>query len=320
MLDPSSLRRRRGGSEFLIDCNIDDPLTASARVSISRGDFGPAEQLIKQTVEPNQRAYLAEALADWPGEPPFLAQWAGTGSPTAALVCAIQRMKWAWEARGGGYASTVSDKAVLSFFDRLPIARDALLDAARRNPGDATAMPWLMWCARGLGEEDLSDKSFREAMKRAPTLRQAYSSALLTKSGKWFGSAADCHEFARSCAAKAPAGSCASILLIEAHEYTYEQMEPLSAHRKNYWTQPATVAEVVSANDACKRSGLFGMNGTRVRHWLAYGLWRCGQKQLAAEHFQQIGKIWNERPWGGMRKGFNWLFNQYGKARRQCRA
>lgn len=320
-MDASALRRRRGGSEYLVDCDVDDAQTAVARAALERGNFAPAEGLLQQAVDPNQRAYVAEALADWPGEPPFLSHWAANNSSAdVALVRAIQRMKWAWEARGAGYAASVSEGAAMSFLQRLLIARDLLLDAAKRLSKDATAMPWLMWCARGLGDEDLSDKAFREAVRRQPTLRQAYSSALLTKAAKWFGTGPDCHEFARKHAASAPVGSCAAVLLVEAHEYTYEQMEPFSTQKGNYWMQASVVAEVCSANDLCGRSGLHGMNGIRVRHWLAYGLWRSGQNTTAAEHFRHIGRAWNERPWGGLRRGFNWLLNPFGKARRQCKS
>lgn len=317
----TQLTRRRGGSPFLVDLDIDDPPVAAARKALARGNPDPAEQLLRQTTEPNQRVYVCEALADWPGEPAFLTQWATTRpSPDTAIITAIQRTKWAWEARGGGAGSSVGASAFQTFTTRLDEVKTRLLAAAKQSPRDASMMPWLMWCARGLGDPQLSDKAFAEAVKRQPTMRAAYSSALLTHSNKWFGSRDKMFSFAREHAASAPRESGAAVLVIEAHQYVFEAFALSNERRKTYWLDPSNKMEVTGANEAAKLSGLHGMNGIRNRHWLAYGLWRAGERAAAAEHFAHLGNTWNQWPWGGYRTGFNWLLNSFGRARKQCRA
>lgn len=315
----NKVTRRRGGTVFLIDLDIDDPGAAAARDALRRGNFEPAQTLLRAAADPNERAYYAEALGDWPGEASFLRTWVDrTGSVDAFLVSAIQRIKWAWEARGGSEGAGVSAAAWREFAKRLPLARQSLLEALKRNPRDATACPWLMWCARGLGDRRLSEKALGEAVQRCPDLRSAYSSALLTVSDSWYGSQEEMFEFARRYGAPGGAAPGAPVLIIEAHYYAFEGLPVTDPHRKTYWARLAVRDDVIAANDACTRQGFHGMNGLRTRHWLAYGPWKCGEHAAAAAHFEAIGGTWNQWPWGGLRRGFNWLFNSFGRARRQC--
>jgi hypothetical protein len=308
------MRRRKGGSIFLVDMDIDDEAARRARRALASGRFDAAESLLSSATDANERAYYAEALADWPGEPAFLERWTQINSNHAATVAAIQRLKWAWEARGGGYAGAVGADAWSEFARRLPDARNRLVAAAKRNTKDATVLPWLSWCARGLSEPELSTKAFAEAIRRQPTLRGAYSSALLSVSSQWFGSEDGAFEFAREHAFTAPHGIGAPCLVIEAHFYASESLR--DEQNKSYWTQPAVRAEVEAAHQACTEQGFFGLNGLRSRHWLAYGLWKSGHFTAAAEHFQHL-RVWNQWPWGGFRTGFNWLLNPFGRARKQ---
>lgn len=313
------LTARRGGSDYLVDCTIDDDTMRAARRALSRGDAGPAEAALSTTREPNARALLIESLGDWSGPAPFLERWAsGSSSPGAAAALAIQATKWAWRARGGGAAKYVRDAAANEFAVRLARARDLLLKAAKADPKDASMIPHLIWCSRGLGDDELGRKAESEGLRRAPSLRAVYSSMLLSHTPRWGGSDEQSVEYARNVANTAPPESGAAVLLVEARYYESEFMLSISVQGKAFWKRPEVRSDILTADEKCREGGLAGMNGIRNRHWLAYGLWRLGETRLARPHFEAIGNARNERPWAGLRRGFNWLFSPFGKARRVC--
>jgi len=168
-------------------------------------------------------------------------------------------------------------------------------------------------------DRGLTKKAFSQSLKRPPALRQTYSFMLLAKTPKWGGDENDMFAFAREHAEHAPPESGAAVLPVEAHFHTFEQIDPFTPERAQYWRRPAVRDEVLVANDRCTRGGLAGMNGVRNRHWLAYALWRAGEFTMAHEHFKHLGAARPEAPWGGMRAGFNWLFSPLKRARRESR-
>lgn len=290
-----------------------------ARKALLRGDWASVEEYVRSRPNANERAYALEALGDWPGRHATLVKWKKERpGPISQAATAVNEMKWAWEARGGGYASSVKDQEWQSFGERLKAARASLESAWASDSKDASLAPWLIWCSRGLGDREMGNRVFAEAVRRAPELRAVYSSMMLSHASKWGGSDEQSLAFAREVIAESPLAGGAAVCLVEAHEYVYEQIAPFTDQKKAYWLAPQVRSDVVSADDVCARGGLTGMNGVRVRHWLAYGLWRVGEHGRAKVHFLELGKVPNDRPWGGFRRGFNWLLSPYPKARRVC--
>lgn len=314
-IDPRGLRRRKGGSIYLIDLDIDDPEAAAARRAVRRGRFDECERLLDRQTDMNDRASYAEAIADWPGEVPFLERWASGNSANARAVLAIQRIKRAWELRGGQWRPDM--KRYGAFQQALRAARE-MLEASMRDPAGLVVAPWLMWCARGLGDPKLSKQAMDAVLTRQPGFRAAYSSALTTINQAWFGSCEQALEFAREHALSGQAGPGNAVLPIEAHTTTYGLLRFDDPSRKSFWQQPLIRQDVLSADELIRSRGAPGLSGVRTRHWLAYGLWQCGELARARAQFEHLGRTWNQWPWGGLRKGFNWLFNSYGRARRQC--
>lgn len=312
-------KRRSSGSPYLVDCNLDNDDSRRARRALTKGDWHAAEDFVRSRPSPSERAWAVEALADWPGRSPAIQRWIGEQrTPIALAVAAVNDMKWAWEARGGRYANFVKSDQWRNFSERLQIVRTSLQAAWNADQKDASIAPWLIWCARGLSDSRMARTAFEQATRRAPSIRATYSSMLLSHASKWGGSDEECLDFARQTMASAPPECGAAVLVVEAHYYLYEQLTPMSEEYKAYWKSPMVRNEVLMADDVCLRSGLNGMNGVRNRHWLAYGLWKCGERLRAKAHFQELGRASNEWPWGGFIRGFNWLFNPYPYARRGC--
>jgi len=308
---------RSGGSEYLVDCNIDTQAARAARKAVSSGDFDAGEQFVREAVGVNERCYAIESLADWAGDPAWLREWEQRGGTIARAVTAIHRVKWAWEARGGGYAPTVSDGAVTEFGQRLSLARQSLVTALEKDRKEASVVPWMLWYARGSMEPGLADQAYAEGLRRAADLRALHSSRLLSLAPKWGGEVDAMFEFARRLAGSAPRASGAAVLTVQAHDFVFEQLPPMSEHGKTYWLRPEVRSEVVEADTACRDAGLSEMNAVCVRNWLAYGLWRCGELALAKAHFEAIQAFPNSHPWLRYRRGFNWLFGPWRKARGQ---
>lgn len=309
---------RGDGVGLSVDCSIESTASSQARKALRQRNFDVVESFVSSQKDVNDRCHALESLADWPGDFEPLAEWAqqhpSTHSNSAA---AIQRVKWAWEARGGGAASTVSDDAANSFFGRLDIAKAALLKVLKADSKDASAIPWLISCGRGMGDDDLSEKAFAEGQRRQPGLRACYSSMLISKAARWGGSADQQIEFARTWADKAPASSGAAVLLVHAHDMVSEDTTDTSQAAAAYWQRPSVVSDVTAAHEASSALPKESINTVYVRQWLAYGLWRCGKPALAKLHFQAVDKGFNDMPWYPFRRGFNWLFSPLRKARKE---
>jgi hypothetical protein len=156
-------------------------------------------------------------------------------------------------------------------------------------------------------------------MRRSPDLRAMHASMLLSHAAKWGGSNDAMFEFARKVAWSGSNPSGAAVVLVQAHEYAFEQVEPFSEASKSYWRQMSVRGDVMAADDACRSGGLRGMNGVAVRQWLAYGLWRSGEFKRGRDHFEAIGKTRCARPWDQFNgRLINWLFGVHRKARKQC--
>jgi hypothetical protein len=307
-------RRRSGGSEFLIDAGIDDQPAVLARAALQRDEFATIESFLAEAVDPNERQCRAEAVADWSDRSESLMAWLGQQpSANALAVNGINSLKWAWKARGGGSGATVSQEAAKEFASRLQEARELLLQSMRADARSVIAVPWLIAYARGAGDTELGDKALAEGKKRCPTLRAMYSSMLVNQLPRWFGTSEGAFDFARRVAHATPPSCGAAVVILEAHYWEADHQPP------SYWLQPSVVDEVLTTARLLETNTDFaGLSGIRLRQWLAFSLWRCGHPKLAKPHFEVIRSVPDDRPWFGMRRGFNWLFSPFRKARREC--
>lgn len=123
----------------------------------------------------------------------------------------------AWDARGGGYADTVTRDGAETFLQRL--ARAATLceraaDAAPRGP-----VVWvpLLWPAIGQSAPHATFRRRWDALvTRDPHNRQGHVAALQYWCAKWHGSNDEMLAFARDAARRAPDGW-AAVLPLQAH-------------------------------------------------------------------------------------------------------
>jgi len=120
-----------------------------------------------------------------------LEEWAKRNpeSTTARLALAAYPVKYAWMARGGGYASTVSPEGWKLFRERMEEGRktmQAVDGKARQDPG---WYEYMLEVALSQGwPADRYDAIFFEAVEKYPYYTPYYFSRMSFYSPKWYGS------------------------------------------------------------------------------------------------------------------------------------
>ncbi len=300
----------RWGGGPSMDSFADNEYTKALRKRLADGDYLAAEAAIQQMRHPSDRAYVAEACADWPERPTWLDEWIEErpDSGLAYLVSGIGRVQQGWKARGAGWVP----KNYEQFQAHLRDAEAHLVRAAELLPKDPTCRAWMLYAGKGLelGIEEQRAR-FEEVERCCPRHRSANTFMLDSLLPKWGGSEEDSLRFAREQARSARAGSVALSVVAEAHLHVGFDKEKEAA---TYWAKPDVAREVREAN-----SKLFGnnahkenMDSPRTRSMFAYMLWKTGQTDLARPHLERLGK---STAWGP----FNPIpgtSDSYGRARK----
>jgi Domain of unknown function (DUF4034) len=145
-----------------------------------------------------------DAWKQWQWHLTFIEDWRKErpDSYAADILEAIIWRSWAWHARGGGSANTVSEEGWKLFNERAHRAVE-VLDAAKAH---ASITPlWYevrLAVARDLGaDREEFMKIFTEASKRYPDYLPLYLAATNYLSPKWHGSYEDVDAFARAMSA-----------------------------------------------------------------------------------------------------------------------
>ena len=124
----------------------------------------------------------------------------------------------AWEARGTGFADTVSPENAQKFHDRLEVADKALSEAWKLNP-EHNAIPTVMLeVVKGLGtdRQDM-EEWFERAVRLDDNNVYACSQKLDWLSPRWYGSDKEVVAFGRACRDTRNYPSGIPLLLVTAH-------------------------------------------------------------------------------------------------------
>jgi hypothetical protein len=136
--------------------------------------------------------------ADWDQVRQAIDRWRkqSPNSANAALIDAVCWYAYAWEARGTGYAGSVSDKGRELFQLRLSRARRVLEESrsySGSNPGWHTVMLWIATGQNWPLNEQM--QLFRDGAAQAPLFDGLYEAMLIRLSPQWGGSEAAVREF-----------------------------------------------------------------------------------------------------------------------------
>lgn len=303
-------RRAAGRVERLdIDPAQGDPEATRLIAAAKRGDWRAAAEFLRGVEHPDDRSFYCRILGEHAGEATgggaWIDEWiaaeTGPGRAAALTVKGQHAIAWAWQARGNGSASTVSEEAFKLFFRRLKVAEDCLDDATELDADDPT--PWAglvtLGRARQVGVAE-TRRRFDEAVRRYPWHRDAHAQLLQQLCRKWSGSHELMHEFAEAAAAAAPPGSPLGVLVADAHiEHWLDLPE---GEDGEYMRSPEVGERLRLAADRSVRHPRYerrpGWAAGDNAFAMAFTL--NGDRPAAAERFDALGDRVTRWPWSYM--------------------
>ena len=224
--------------------------------------------------------------------------------PTFWLLKGTTYTDFAWQARGSGVASTVTEEHWKKFSEQLSIAKRSLEKAWNLNSNDARIPTAMITVVLGMGTgRSTMELWFRRAMAIDPANEQACLNKLYYLEPKWYGSASDMLAFGRECAASDKWGGKVPLVLVAAHEGLTTYLE--GEARANYWKQAEVWKDVHAAYTA-----FLAKNGNDLeqrQHYARYA-YRSGQWDEFKKQIAQVQVI-NYQIFGG-RRAFNQMLRE----------
>lgn len=239
--------------------------------------------------------------------------------PNNTDVCVIRGRcytRWAWNARGSGYANTVDKDAWPKFFSRIHQAEAELNHAMELDPSDALVYGTLVtvnMAKKGRHKEEVDILRSKLALSDDPNEFSAHTRLLQFYCRKWGGSDDAMFQFARDTIKRLPDGDPLHILIVQAHYEAYLGIMSVAHATRNrmaiaaavtYWQRPNVKQEILRSYrhyigssatvtvTAAQKSSLM-----TARNWYAYCLARTGEMEMTRRELLLIGRHPTKRPW-----------------------
>lgn len=194
-------------------------------------------------------------------------------------------IRHAWNARGRGWASTVTEQGAKSFQERLKKAKEELEKAYSLNPSDPIPPASLITVAMGLGlDQQEVDKQFQRGISVSPEEYELYRAKMLCLAPKWCGSEAEMLGFARETAKNAPKGAITPKILADAHWELYKEAN----NDTRYFRQPGVWPEL-------KEVYLRISSDPKTIYWInefAMAAFYAGDYETASQQINRLGDQW----------------------------
>lgn len=269
-----------------------DALAREWRDRLAQGEWAALGDFLRSCDNIDTRDFYIEVLADTiEGRPAWLDTWVGK-EPDKALPRLFRGrhgVAWAWDARGGGSASSVKDEGWRRFFERLQGAEDDLTTATTLDESDAGPWVALLTIARGLQQgTERQQEVFDEAQRRWPWHQEAHRLMVQGLAAKWGGSNELMFGFARNAHAQAPEGLGVHTALAEAHIEGW-----LDANQDDaYWRRPEVRDEVLAAATSYLYSPRYVATprAMRNRNIFAYCFWELKERDRLREQLEAVGE------------------------------
>jgi hypothetical protein len=237
---------------------------------------------------------LIHELADWSGQRPK--------SVTAKVALAAAWEGYAWKARGGGSADSVSEASWETFHKRLDVAEQILSKASslrQRCPHWFVIALWI-----GIGQNwdrNALEKVFQAGIKLEPTYYYVYQAKASYLLPRWGGAEGEWEEFADQSALKI-GGHQGDIIFFA----IYSQM--LSMHDITFMnTHQKAVPKLIAGFRSIEK--LYGASPHRLNEACFFASYGNDDKSTG-EFFNRIGDDYDESVWHSkrtfeiMRQGF----------------
>jgi hypothetical protein len=263
----------------------------------SNVDFTRPKQLIMSAREnfanslndktmPSEEIYEAcsELLYQWPGdvtslkscweqiEKPLFANW-----PDESISWLLKGQAYnimAADARGSGYADTVTKEGWKGFSENIAVAEKSLKRAWELNSKDPRTAVTMIWIANDQGQSrDQMELWFNRAMENNTNDYEACQAKLNYIEPKWHGSTEAMLEFGHECTTNQAWGGHVPLILLDVHKSIQRQYVN-DSEKNEYWKQPQVWLDLKSAFDR-----FFELNQDAVgwHHDYAHYAYLCGQ-------------------------------------------
>lgn len=310
-------KKSRMRDSLVVDRTWVDPALDHAYEAVSQGELHAAAPLLAETREtPDRRVQCVNALSTAAAGASEGIRELLTRDPNGSLRPEL--LLWlgrtliaeAWEARGSGYADTVTEEGFRTFRATLDTAPEPLLAAADALPADPAPWDALQWYAIGwsLDRKD-ADVFWRNAVERCPTLYPAHFGRLQYLAEKWHGSHDEMFAFARQAAANCPAGSPVAAMVPLAYaEHLLDQTTELTDAGKtmavfkllfSYFTDEK-LAEIRAASarwTASRSPHPFHLEADHLFGWALAESTDDSDRELARQHLNHTGTRVHTIPW-----------------------
>ena len=185
-------------------------------------------------------------------------------------------LSYAWQARGTGYANTVTERGAELFTERLAIAASALEAAWDGNPHDARICREMMRVELGQGKgRERLETWFQRGMRLEPSNTDLCYEKLEYLRPRWYGSVKEMIDFGRECTANTNWSGGVRLMLADAHYEASREIQD-KEERAAYWKQPNVWKDVAFAYEQ-----FFKLYPQEVGYRYNYAMYasRCGQWQ-----------------------------------------
>jgi tetratricopeptide (TPR) repeat protein len=210
----------------------------------------------------------------------------------------------AWQARGKGVASTVSEDKVSAFYSFLNAAQAEFHTIAQLDPKFKAIYAPLITIQMGKGDHAMANNIYDQAVKMAPNLLDYHIVRLTMLAPKWGGSEEEMFSFARDNAQRDETGLLHG-LIVAAHFEKWHMLEGKQA--KRYFKDKKVVREIEQAYLEIEHAELSDNFYDQFQYFLALNysalimlLMNKGKK--ARKIFKAIGSNYTKRPWVNMGK------------------
>lgn len=168
-------------------------------------------------------------------EPSLTNVW--TGTALAERVKGQAYLAYAWQARGSGYADTVSKQGWRLFSERLRTAEESLEAAWKLDPNDVRICLTMVRVELGQGKGLARlDTWFQRGMKLDPSNYALCRAKIEYLRPRWYGSIRKMIEFGRECTFNTNYQGSVRLWLADAHFEASREIQD-DQERKAYWQQ-----------------------------------------------------------------------------------
>lgn len=202
---------------------------------------------------------------------------------------------WAWDARGSGWANTVTGEGARLFQERIAKSESDLTVAFGMNPKDAYVCAQMITNCLASGRERAKMEAWFKAGLSADPLDYGLHDAKMTfLTPRWGGDPVDLLKFGRECATKVVRGSRIPLILHEAHLDLADMLHHSKrGTRAQYFRQDEVYRELKELFEAC-----LAVDPTpEVLNRYVKTAFEANDYTTAHLLFQRIADRWSGRVW-----------------------